>query len=158
MGSTRRRDHRNRLVGARPGDIAPQQRARARVLGDLLSPVAQERCGDTIDDSRLPPAQRVIEIARRRPRPVRRAQPVLGVIGKGPRALARQVAIRIMRERDRRARALRNRDILVESVRRAIARRLIDAGNMSLRGTGNSSRVHPREDREPSAHLTTTSL
>ena len=73
-------------------------------------------------------------------------------------ALARQVPVRIMRERHRGARTLRDRDILVEIIRRAIARRLVDAGNLSLRGTGNISRVRPREDREPSAHLTTTSL
>ena len=133
VAGTGRRDHRNRLVCARPGDIAPQKCARARVLGDLLSPVAQERCGDTIDDLRLPPAERVVEIRRRRPRPVCGAQAVLGVIGEGPRALTRQVPVRIMRKRDRRARALRDRDILVEIVRRAIAGGLVDAGNMSRR-------------------------
>ncbi len=134
-----RRNHGDRLVSPRPGDIAPQQSAGARVLGNLLVPIAQERRGDTIDDFRLPPAERVVEIARRRPRPVRRAQPVLGVIGEGPRALARQVAVRIMRERDRRARALRDRDILVQIARRAIARRLIDAGNMPLGAIGRQT-------------------
>jgi hypothetical protein len=73
VAGTGRRDHGDGLVGAGPGDIAPQQRARARVLGDLLAPVAQERCGDTIDDFRLPPAERIVEIARRRARPARRA-------------------------------------------------------------------------------------
>jgi hypothetical protein len=53
---TRRRHHRDRLVGAGTGDVAAQQRAGASVLGDLLSPVAQERSGDTIDDLRLSPA------------------------------------------------------------------------------------------------------
>ena len=48
-------------------------------------------------------------------------------------ALARQVPVRIMRERHRGARTLRDRDILVEIIRRAIARRLVDAGNMSPR-------------------------
>jgi hypothetical protein len=158
MSAARRRDRRNRLVGPRPRDIAPQKRARARVLGNLLAPIAQERCGDTIDDFRLPSAERIVEIRRRRPRPVRGAPTVLGVIGERPRTLAGQVPVRIMRERDSSTRASRDRDILVEIVRRAIARRLVDAGNVSLRGTGNSSRVRPREDREPSAHLTTTSL
>ena len=41
-----------------------------------------------------------------------------------------------MRERVRRARPLRDRDILVEIIRRAIARRLVDAGNMSPSGIG----------------------
>jgi hypothetical protein len=36
-----------------------------------------------------------------------------------------------MRERDRRAGALADSHILVEIIRRAIARRLVDAGNMS---------------------------
>ena len=61
---------------------------------------------------------------------IRRTQAVLGVIGEGPGALARQVPVRIMRKRDRRARALADSHILVQIIRRAIARRRAPHGPM----------------------------
>jgi hypothetical protein len=67
-------DHKDALVDARAGDIAPQKRAGGGVFRDLHAAGMQELCHNALDIAAHAPRRRAIGIERRAARQGRRLQ------------------------------------------------------------------------------------
>ena len=84
------------LVDAAPVGVAAEHGAGAVVLEDLAVAVGEVERGGAVDGLRLPPAARIVRVARGVAGAARTHQPVLGVVGVGEGAVAGEIAVAVV--------------------------------------------------------------